>query len=109
MIETNVRVQKMLVGVKELLSKRGAWAQGQRKIIKDNGQPAYCLLGAFDEVNKKSWVTITDIKTAQVLVQECIKGFTKKYDGIITFNDADGRKKKDVIAVLDCAIDKASK
>jgi hypothetical protein len=82
---------------KALIEPRGAWMQGDFEVVRDNGTRSYCMAGALLEVcNGK----IPD--TVRGPLRQALGGRS-----IYSFNDAEWRKKKDVLSAFDKAIELA--
>lgn len=68
----------------------------------------FCLLGAEDRAYhelRRHCCGPETVEKAHRTIQKCLP---PKTIGIVQFNDAKGRKKSEVLAVIDCAIKKAA-
>lgn len=94
---------------RELIARPYGWTKGRFKRTYPKRGTQYCLLGAVRQI---SGYKRTDephkptMQNLEIRLEQCIY---KNYGihGVATFNDAQGRKKKDVLKVLDCAIKSA--
>jgi hypothetical protein len=108
----NDKTKATLIRAKELLSKPGAWIQNySSKDDQGNSVPftndtacKFCLSGAIEraviEVNGgMSYLSTAQCRSAVENANDNIKA-----RGIVSFNDTHGRSKKEIIEVLDTAI-----
>lgn len=102
-------VADVLVRMRELL--RRGWTQGHfatsaggRDVDALSVSAArFCLNGAWNRATHDLTASLKVAGTVQSLVWGCVPNFQRP----TTFNDAKGRKKSEVIAVVSCAIEKA--
>lgn len=95
----------ILIGTKDVLEKEG-WVQGNF-----NTPKGYCIIGAFN----KSFADLDglpdDYNTYSIATRYasdcCVEQYG--YVSLIGWNDQDNRVKEDVLNLLDCAIEKATK
>ena len=96
------RTTTILKQARDLLSKRGKWLQGS---LYDKSKGRYCAMGALeavivgeDKVGVHSPPRGSGYKSALALLDSVADG------DVVEFNDAKGRRKKDVLAAFDKAI-----
>lgn len=104
----------VLKRIKSILIKRG-WVQGYyaksksgRSVeVSSKAAAGYCLTGARFLAETELLPNAESSRAARELIAECIPAaFNHSPE---SFNDADATKKKDVIAVVNCAIQKAQR
>lgn len=91
-------VVKTLKKVRSLLRPGGRWIQGAYHEHR-NGHECYCLVGAINEVAGTASAAHR-LRTARALCH--VAG--AKGNGLIAWNDRDGRKKREVLELLDTTI-----
>lgn len=80
------------------------WVQGDWRVTDDNGKMSFCAIGALNEASTKvNWETKDE---ARELLGSALRN---GYHDVIEYNDADGRRKADVLKLFDRAIKAASK
>lgn len=103
---TEVRALKK---VRELIARPYGWTQGRFSTTGKRGV-SYCLLGAIRHVNNEAYFTkdpAPTITSLQARLEQCIQKIHGNRLGVPTFNDTEGRTKKEVLGVIDCAIKSA--
>lgn len=85
---------------RDLLAQPYKWAKGGFEVRTGHGV-AYCAVGALRQVAPHDGPTLID---CEVLLNECAS--ERGHYSVVKFNDARGTRKKDVLEVFDCAIEK---
>lgn len=80
------------------------WVQGDFRQRDEQGNMRFCAIGALDEAaSNVEWSTKDNAREA------LDKSLRNGYHDVIEYNDADGRRKADVLKLFDRAIKAASK
>lgn len=79
------------------------WGKGKYHDLKTD---RYCVIGAFREVCENNLTRINQDKVEEYLTDNCVPQSGNEKIFVTEYNDAPKTKKKDIIAVLDCAIKK---
>lgn len=102
----------VLKRVKSILTRRG-WVQGyyatnkrgDSVVIESEAAVAYCLSGARFRAEMELQVGRSESQKARTLIEKCVPERRSPE----AFNDSITTKKKDVIVVVNCAIQKAQR
>lgn len=101
-----------LIEIKELIARPYGWTRNalSRKV---HGVRAYCILGATHHVCSITNRTIHNYPMSYKMedrLKDCLKKkYKRRYPTLSQFNDAPRTKKKDVLELIDCAIDDVTK
>lgn len=100
-----MNTKEILTKARELIE--AGWIQGNYRLITDvDGRIGYCVLGALREVFEPyNGPETAEMTEAVELVR--IKATGTKWGSLSVWNDAPGRAKEEVLAVLDKAIEAA--
>lgn len=89
--------------VRELLARRGGWTQNTSSAVRPDGTWAYCLRGAINEV------TSADSYRDRILLVDLILDQIGKFESVEDFNDNWKTRKRDILEVVDRAIESQEK